>query len=96
MTEILYVVTADIMNREEDGRDHQDGSTIFRSFQTRETWTFPASTPIGTIMEEVNKLNYQHSYVTSVGINEDRITAEKAREERYQARRAKEHDNIPD
>jgi hypothetical protein len=37
MTEVLYVVTADVINREEDGRDHQDGSVVFRSYPQRET-----------------------------------------------------------
>ena len=80
MTEVLYVVTADIMNREEDGRDHQDGSTIYRSYPSRETWTFPASTPIGEIMSKVN--GYASNVVT-VTVTEDRVTADRAREERY-------------
>ncbi|MBY5649945.1 hypothetical protein HFO45_17000 [Rhizobium leguminosarum] len=84
MTEVLYVVTADIMNREEDGRDQQDGSTVYRSYPGRETWTFPASMPIGEIMTKVNDVG---GYVVSVTITEDRVSAERAREERIAASR---------
>lgn len=84
MTEVLYVVTADIMNREEDGRDHQDGSTVFRSFPSRETWTFPASASIGDIMGKVNEFGWN---VVSVTVTEDRVSAEIAREERIAASR---------
>ncbi|WP_027665306.1 hypothetical protein [Rhizobium leguminosarum] len=80
MTEVLYVITADIMNREQDGQDPQDGSPLYRSYPSRETWTFPASTPIGTIMGEIAKFT---AGVVSVTVTEDRITAERAREERY-------------
>ncbi|MBY5535920.1 hypothetical protein HFO42_19725 [Rhizobium leguminosarum] len=84
MTEVLYVVTADIMNREEDGRDQQDGSTVYRSYSSRETWVFPASMPIGEIMTKVNDVG---GYVVSVTVTEDRVSAEIAREERIAASR---------
>ncbi|GEC39350.1 hypothetical protein EME01_34220 [Sinorhizobium meliloti] len=48
-------------------------------FTSRETWTYPASTPIGDIMTEVNRFG---GYVIGVAINEDRVSADKAREER--------------
>lgn len=86
MTEMLYVITAEILNREQDGTDPQDGSPLQKVFTTRETWTYPASTPIGDIMRKVNDYG---GYIVSVAINEDRATAEKISEERLAASRAR-------
>ena len=66
MTEQLYVVTAEFMNREQDGTDPQDGSPLQCVYKTRETWTFPASTPIGEIMKAVNDVSYSSLSVTVV------------------------------
>ncbi len=86
MTELLYVITADILNREQDGTDPQDGTPLQKVFTSRETWTYPASTPIGDIMAEVNRFG---GYIISISINEDRVSAEAVREERLAASRAK-------
>ncbi|MGH0227916.1 hypothetical protein NKZ03_17645 [Sinorhizobium meliloti] len=88
MTDLLYVITADILNREQDGIDPQDGSPLQKVFTSRETWTYPASTPIGDIMTEVNRFG---GHVISVAINEDRVSADKAREERLAELKAKRY-----
>ncbi|WP_322884159.1 hypothetical protein U8C35_06410 [Sinorhizobium medicae] len=86
MTEMLYVVTAEVLNREQDGQDPQDGSPLQKVYTSRETWTFPAATPIGDIMTAVGQLG---GSVMNVSINEDRVTAQKVHEERMAAIKAK-------
>jgi hypothetical protein len=89
MTEKLYVVTADIMDQEPDGVSHEDGSRVFRTYVTKRTWAFPASTPIGDIMEEVEIGN---GYVMNITITQDRVSAKKIAEEERAASKAKHPD----
>ncbi|CUW85665.1 hypothetical protein N5C66_03695 [Rhizobium pusense] len=86
MTERLYVVTAEFINVEQDGQDPQDGSPLQMAYKTRETWAFPATTPIGEIMDAVNEVSYASISVT---ITEDRVSAKKIRDEKSAAFRAK-------
>ena len=74
MTEKNYVVTADIMNRDEDGLNPQDGSQLYKLYQTRKTWTFPATESIGTIMERIDNNIAMNEYVISVTVTEDRVS----------------------
>ncbi|UXS99626.1 hypothetical protein [Agrobacterium tumefaciens] len=89
MAELRYVVTADFVNREEDGTSHEDGSRVYKAYPRRETWTFPAATPIGEIMEAVDKLD---GYFVNVTITVDRVSAQPAHEERMAAIRATRSD----
>jgi hypothetical protein len=98
MTEMLYVITAEILQREQDGTDPQDGSPLQKAFTYRETWMFPASISLGEAMKEVNSYNSGSGYVVSVSINEDRVSAAKVHEERmavYRSRQKADAD-IPD
>jgi hypothetical protein len=90
MTERLYVVTAEFMNTEQDGQDPQDGSPLQKAYTTRETWAFPASTPIGEIMDAVNEVSYAS---ISVAITEDRVSANKIRGEKSAAYRARQNND---
>ena len=62
------------MNRDDDGLNPQDGSQLYRFYQTRKTWTFPATERIGSIMERVDKSIAMNEYLISVTVTEDRVS----------------------
>jgi len=62
------------MNRDEDGLNPQDGSQLYKLYQTRKTWTFPATEAIGTIMERVDNHIAMNEYLLSVTVTEDRVS----------------------
>jgi hypothetical protein len=89
MTEMLYVVTVDYINREQDGLDPHDGSLVYKCYTDRETSACPASTPIGDIMKKIHSGYSQYRNVISVTITEDRITAGKMVDEIMAASKAR-------
>lgn len=75
MTERNYVLTADIMNRDENGLNPPDGSQLYKLYQTGKTWTFPAIKTIGTATERADNNNIAMSeYAISVTVTEDRVS----------------------
>jgi len=89
MTEQLYVITADIVNREQDGQDPQDGSPLHKSFATTETWAHPASATLGDIMKTIRDYSGE---VVRVTVTTDQVSAKKIHEERLAARRERNDD----
>lgn len=90
MSEIQYVITADIINRHQDGLDPEDGSPVYRSYRTRKTWSFPANTPIGNIMERVNSDTAYTDNVIEITVTEDRVSAMKTTQERIAEAKARQ------
>ena len=74
MTDKSYLVTADIMNRDENGVSQIDGSQQYKLYQTRKTWSFAETETIGTIMERVGSNLSMNKYIISVTVTEDRVT----------------------
>lgn len=82
MTRVLYVVTADLVHREEDGIEPEEGYTAYRSIDRRRTWVFDPDMPIGEIMELVHSGTGVDEVLMNVTITEDEVSAKDAWKER--------------
>ncbi|SES38200.1 hypothetical protein [Rhizobium sp. NFR03] len=70
MSEGSFIVTAKVLHRVEDGTSHLDGSTVYRSHTTYETWNYPAETTIGEVMNTVSRAGD----IISIAVTEDRVS----------------------
>jgi hypothetical protein len=87
MVERKYVVTAEIFSREEDGTSQEDGSRVYKSYLSRETWSFPETATLGEIMKAVDDAS---GYAHSVTITPDRYSHKLHLEERHAALKARD------
>lgn len=55
MKKYEYVVTAEIVDKEQDGLNPDDGMPVYRLIHHRRTWTVGSDMKIGDIMERVEK-----------------------------------------
>lgn len=66
-----YVVTVEVLYRESDGLNPNDGSELQKVFTSRETLIVSADDNIGDVMKRVREMMPFRGYIISVTINED-------------------------
>ena len=79
MADVQFIVTAEIMNRDESGSHPEGGRILHMNRVTKKTWGFSADATIGEIMKSVDAGTSDSEYVLSITVTEDRAYSKRER-----------------